>query len=130
MGSWSGVQGTRKSAGVPLAELTDMQRRACILAERLMLIESHITGGRKRREASLRTAVRRAASIGFTAEDITRFWVFTGTLELSTPSEARRLYVQCRAKLAEVLGCAPEDIVATPQRVEQKMPRPSMAKAR
>lgn len=124
------MSGKDRSGIVLLAELTEKQRRACFLAERLMLIESRIAGTEDCVERSYNAAVKRAASVDFAASYLARFKIFRGILDRSTPAEVRLLRVQYRNDLAEVLGCTPDKVVATPDKVvERKMRRSSVAVA-
>src|SRR3989338_9457039 len=104
----------------PPAELTEERRRACFFAERLMLVESRIAGDESNFTAPYTTALGRAAGVGFTTQNLARFRIFRGTLELSTLSEVQQLRGQYRVELARTLGCEPTEIEATPDRVWQR----------
>ena len=114
MGSWSGVRVARK---ISLAE----GLRARLLAERLIHCERFLAVGRGRVFEGQEDALVRMEKFGFSGADRRGVVRLLNTLTLGTVSEkwVRGYHATLKQRLAEIVGCEPEEIEATTEGVRQ-----------
>ena len=107
---------------VPFSKLTDQQKQACVLAEKLMLLEQYRESGAMGTAMHTPSRDEHMTALKFSRQQMKTVWALRNWLQSSQPGSRRAWarYPRYRRELAAILGCLPDDIKTTSLSVRQE----------